>query len=86
VKIKDDNCIVEVSWGYFTMEITILRIFLAGKKLHGDKVAGKGAYSQTYLTYYKKRNFIVKSVDLNKSSQNIALSSFSFDPKIPQMI
>jgi hypothetical protein len=68
------------------MEINILRIFLAGKRFHGDKVAGKGAYSQTYLTYYKKKNSIVKSVDLNKSSQNILLSSFSFDPKIPQMV
>ena len=66
VEQEYDSCIVEVSWGYFAMEISLLRILLPGKNLHGDKIAGSGSYSQAYITYYQKNNYIVKSVDLDK--------------------
>jgi|JI10StandDraft_1071094.scaffolds.fasta_scaffold916114_1 hypothetical protein len=51
------------------MGISLLRILLPGKNLHGDKIAGNGAYSQAYITDFKKKKYIVKSIRMEKSSQ-----------------
>lgn len=39
--------------------------------MHGDKVAGCGAYSTTYHTYHRKNNYIIKCIKYNHSSKNI---------------
>jgi hypothetical protein len=49
------------------MEISLLRVMLEGKNLHGDRIAGNGAYSQTFFASFNKINHVIKSIDLTKT-------------------
>jgi hypothetical protein len=63
-RCETDCACVELSWGYFVVQLLAIRVAINGVDIHGNRVAGQGSYSRTYHTTYKNKNYVIKSVEL----------------------